>query len=111
MSLADRLDALAGGAYIPALEVRVWLKPFDLGVSQRLEIDLETDPDTGEFIASVTLERLSGTLESWLRLNRPFVALLRRRFLHWRAVDDAQKDELFNEARDALTASLRSHEL
>ncbi len=106
LKIADRLDALADGAYIPALEVRVWLKPFDLGVSQRLEIDLETDLDTGEFIASVTLERLSGTLESWLRLNRPFVALLRRRFLHWRAVDDAQKDELFNEARASLTASV-----
>ena len=102
LKVADRLDDLADGAYIPALEVRVWLKPFDLGVSQRLEIELGTDPDTREYIAKIVLSRLSGTRDAWLRLNRPFVTLLRRQFLHWRAVGDEQKDELFAEAETLL---------
>ena len=102
LKLADRLDDLADGAYIPALDVRVWLKPFDLGVSQRLEIELATDPETREYIARMVLTRLTGTRDAWLRLNGPFVTAIRRRFLHWRAVSPDQKAELFAAARDAL---------
>ena len=102
IGIADRTDPLAGGAPIPALEVRVWLKPFDLGVSQSLEIALATDPETREFIASVAIRRITGTRDAWLRLNRPFVALLRRRFLHWRAVGPEEKTELFAAARTSL---------
>ena len=105
LMIADRLDDLADGAYIPSLEVQVWLKPFDLGVSQRIEIDLATDPDTREYIATMTITRLSGTLDAWLRLNKPFVASVRRQFLHWRAVDEAQKAVLFDKARALLEAA------
>ena len=102
LKIADRLDDLADGAYIPALDVRVWLKPFDLGVSQRLEIELATDPETREYIARMVLTRLTGTRDAWLRLNGPFVTAIRRRFLHWRAVSPDQKAELFAEAKGGL---------
>ena len=102
LKIADRLDDLADGAYIPALEVQVWLKPFDLGVSQRIEIELGTDPDTHEYIAEMTITRLTGTLDAWIRLNKPFVAAVRRQFLHWRAVDEEQKATLFETARMLL---------
>ena len=48
------------------------------------------------------LTRISGTRESWMRLNKPFVAAVRRQFLHWRAVDDEQKAALFAEAQTLL---------
>ena len=54
---------------------------FDLGVSQLLEIELATDPETGEYIAKMIITRLTGTLDAWLRLNGTFVAAIRRRFL------------------------------
>lgn len=108
---ADRpvLRAEAGGGLdadgcVPACEVTVWLKPFDLGVSQRLRILMPTDPETREYVARVTLNRLSGTRESWLRLNAPFVALVRRHFLFWRAVSPAERATLFAEARGLLEA-------
>ncbi len=106
LAVSDRLDDLAGGAYIPELVVQVWLKPFDLGVSQRIEIELATDPETREFIATMTISRLSGTLEAWMRLNRPFVADVRRKFLHWRTVDEGQKVQLFSSARAMLEHSV-----
>lgn len=99
IKIAGRLDDLAGGAYIPAIEVKVWLKPFDLGVSQLLEIELATDPETREFIARLTLTRLTGTLDAWRRLNGPFVTAIRRRFLHWRAVTPEMKAELYAAAK------------
>lgn len=102
LAVADRTDPLADGACIPALEVRVWLKPFDLGVSQHLEIALATDPDTRDYIARLTITRLTGTRDAWLRLNKPFIYAIRRRFLYWRAVSPAQKDVFFSAARDAL---------
>ena len=108
LKIANRLDDLADNAYIPALEVRVWLKPFDLGVSQRIEIELGTDPDTKEYIARMILTRISGTREAWMRLNKPFVAAVRRQFLHWRAVDDDQKATLFAAAQ-TLLRRLDSH--
>jgi hypothetical protein len=108
LKLSDHTDPLADGAYIPELSVRVWLKPFDLGVSQQLEIELATDPDTHEYIAKMILTRLTGTLDAWLRLNGPFVAAIRRRFLHWRAISPEQKDELFADAKTELARNYRA---
>ncbi len=102
MRLADDLDELAGNAYIPEMAVTIWLKPFDLGVSQRLTIRITTDPETREYIPIIVFERLSGTRDKWTHLNERFVKLLRRHFLHWRAVGDEDKEEMFAEARGQL---------
>lgn len=87
---------------VPELRTTIWPKPFDLGVSQQLSVALPTDPDTREFIVRITLTRLSGTRESWMLLNHVFVALLRRQFLHWRAVSPADRHELFEEAKQRI---------
>lgn len=87
---------------VPHIETTVWLKPFDLGVSQRLDIALPTDPETGEFIARITIERLSGTVSAWNRAVMPFLTALRKQFLNWRAVSDAERTEMFEEARMLL---------
>ena len=61
------------------------------------------DPETGQYKARILLERQSGTRESWMRLNQGFVSLIRRHFLHWRAVTDAEREEMFTEAKTLLT--------
>ncbi|MHB9024599.1 MAG: FtsX-like permease family protein [Armatimonadota bacterium] len=88
------------GGLVPCIEATIWLKPFDLGVSQRLEISLPTDPETDEYIAHVTIERLSGTTAAWSRTVMPFLTALRKQFLNWRAVTDTERHEMFNEAKD-----------
>ena len=65
-----------------------------------MEISLPTDDETSEFIANVTLVRLSGTREAWMHLNKGFVQLIRRQFLRWRAVSDDQREEMFREGKD-----------
>ncbi len=87
---------------VPALTATIWLKPFDLAVSQQLTISIPKDPETGLFKAHVILRRMSGSRESWLRLNHGFVALVRRHFLHWRAITQEEADELFDEGRRRL---------
>jgi hypothetical protein len=96
--------ATSSDSLLPELGVTLWLKPFDLAVSERCVIALPFDADLGEFKARLTLTRSSGTREAWLRLNAAFVADLRRHFLHWRAVGEAEEAALFAEARAKLEA-------
>ena len=89
-------------AYQPRLTSTIWLKPFDLAVSQELVIETPPDAETEGYRARITLRRRSGTREAWMRLNRSFVSLLRRRFLHWRAVGPNERKEMFEEAKTHL---------
>ena len=100
--VSGELDLFEENAYIPQISATIWLKPFDLGVSQEMVIDLPMDEETGEYKARITLTRLSGTKESWLRLNHGFVSLIRQHFLHWRAVGPQERAEMFEEARQLL---------
>jgi len=91
---------------VPALEATVWLKPFDLGVSQTLRLSLPVDANTSEPVAQLELIRLSGTSKAWVSLNKPFLLGLRRKFLHWRAVSHEQRSGMFEQARDRFRAVL-----
>ncbi len=88
-----------GDALIPILMTQIWLKPFDLGVSQMMTLQMPPDEATREFKARLELRRLSGTRDAWLRLNHAFVAEIRGQVLHWRAVAEPDRRQLFDEAR------------
>jgi len=106
MGISEQPDPLAEGAPIPQLEVPVWLKPFDLGVSLLFRMSVAVDPQTHEYVPTITLERLSGARENWIRLSRRFIALIRQRLLYWRAVGDEQRREMFEEARAQMYEDL-----
>ena len=89
----------AGTEAVPTLTVTVWLKPYDLGVSQQLEISLPTDPETGEYIARIAITRLSGHVTTWERRVKPFLGTLRKQFLNWRVTTEADRTKLFAEAK------------
>jgi hypothetical protein len=91
----------------PRIHATIWLKPYDLGVSQELVIALPHDRETEEFIARMEIIRLSGTKESWVRLNRSLMEQVRRQFLHWRAVTPAQKAQFHGEAMTLFAAAAR----
>jgi len=90
---------------LPVVSSTVWLKPYDLGVSQRMEISLPVDEETGEYIAHINLTRISGNQESWGRTVKPFLGVVRKQFLNWRATTDAERGEMFAEAREILRES------
>ncbi|MEI6084618.1 MAG: FtsX-like permease family protein [Verrucomicrobiota bacterium] len=92
---------------VPAIRSTVWLKPYDLGVSQQMEISLPTDPETGEFIARVRLQRLSGNVAAWQRTLKPFLGVVRKQFLNWRVTTTGQREELFVEAKQMLQEANR----
>ena len=84
------------------LSLRCWIAPFDLGISQRVWLDAI---DTGEhniFMIRVMIDRLSGDVDSWRRMNRGFLNLLRKRFLIWRAVPEDLKEQLRGQGVEAV---------
>jgi hypothetical protein len=87
---------------MPGVSSQIWLKPYDLGVSQRLDISLPTDPETSEYIAHIELTLLSGHAKAWERTVRPFLGTLRKQFLNWRATTDDQRAEMFAEAKKLI---------
>lgn len=68
------------------LSARIWLAPFDLGVSQDVSLDFLPTGSFGVYEVQIALRLVSGELSSWVRLNKRFLTLLRKRFLLWRVV-------------------------
>ncbi len=96
------VEILRGEEIVPAVASTVWLKPYDLGVSQRMEISLPRDPETGEYIARVKLVRLSGRVASWQRTLKPFLVTVRKQFLNWRVTTEADRRQMYAEAKSRL---------
>jgi hypothetical protein len=82
-----------GGAY--DIRTRLWLAPFDLGVSQDLVLTAQPAGAGGHrvYAIALTVRRLSGEPASWRRTNQRFVNLLRRQFLIFRTLAPVVKDD------------------
>ena len=70
---------------------KAWLAPFDLGVSQMINLEtVPTDfPDVYEL--KLQLTRVSGDVSNWKRVNRRFLNTLRKQFLIWRTLSGAER--------------------
>ena len=104
-SAQEHEERRGGDDIVPYVEVTVWCKPFDLGVSQLIRIELVTDPATGEYVSHMKMRRLTGTHDAWQRLNTPLVRKIREHFLHWRAATDDMKEDFHTQAKALLEAS------
>ncbi len=85
-----------------AVRLRMWLAPYDLGVSQ--DFDLQTVP-TGEgeiYEIHLMLRRQAGDISSWKKTNWLFLNALRKQFLIWRTVPVAAKREYETRGRAVL---------
>jgi hypothetical protein len=107
-AILEREPGPAAAGPVPALVSTVWLKPYDLGVSQRIRIALPTDPQTGEYVARIRLERVSGHVAAWQRTLRPFLGVVRKQFLSWRVTTAADRGEMYAEAKTLLLKADRA---
>jgi len=95
-----------GDDAMPVVTTTTWLKPYDLGVSQRVEVAVRHIAETGDNVATVTMTRLSGDTENWERCCYAFIGQLRKRFLTWRGIPPAEREHLFERGRQVLEAGL-----
>ncbi len=74
------------------LKLTTWLAPFDLGVSQEVEMISKPLPDDSDVYAVyLNLRHIGGDEASWRRIMRYFMMEIRKQFLIWRTFKpDAQ---------------------
>jgi hypothetical protein len=73
------------------LSMRVWLAPFDMGVSQDTDIILMPSEEEELFELQIRLVRESGEIAAWKRTNRGFISDLRKQLLLWRTIKPADQ--------------------
>jgi len=67
---------------------RVWLAPFDFGITQTVEILFCPAEEGSEFLEiRIRLTRKTGEVNAWGRINKTFVNDLRKQLLIWRSMD------------------------
>ncbi|MBT3287893.1 MAG: ABC transporter permease [Victivallales bacterium] len=93
-----------GDEVASTLRSTTWLRPYDLGVSQEMAIQLSEDRKTGQTMAHLTLTHLSGGASAWIRTNYLFLKVLRKHFLDWRVVPEIEKLQFLQKARELLGA-------
>ncbi|MGD8237692.1 MAG: M28 family peptidase [Armatimonadota bacterium] len=74
-----------------AVKLRMWLAPYDLGVSQSFELDVTPTGEQEVSDISLRLTREAGDISSWVKTNSLFLSALRKQFLIWRTVPPSQK--------------------
>jgi len=85
-----------------AIEMMVWLAPYDLGVSQRISlttVPAEEKEEKDLYRIFLNVYRESGEIASWKRVNRRFLNLLRKQFLLWRTFNVAVRNEFHERGR------------
>ncbi len=89
------LDSEYGQGYV--IRMNVWLAPFDMGISQNVELRALPTEDEGIARIQVFIHRMSGEMSSWQRLNKGFLTEIRKQFLIWRTVPESVKIEYAEE--------------
>ena len=90
-------DIRTGVATMPTgpgyqLTGKVWLAPFDLGVSQSIALDTAPTDLQDVYEVHLNLTRLSGDVSNWKRVNRRFLNVLRKQFLIWRTLTAGERE-------------------
>ena len=87
----SRQDFAKGSGF--CLSSMVWLAPYDLGVSERMNVQTVPTDDPEIFTIEADIIRQSGDDASWMRVTRNFINIIRKQYLLWRTFPAAQKDE------------------
>jgi len=102
--LAEEVNfSVLGGPAEPRFRIalQAWLAPYDLGIAQRVTMEaIAGEHDI--FRIAMRIQRLSGEVASWKRINRRFLDVLRKRFLVWRTIPLTERQRYSTEAAARL---------
>ena len=80
------VDEREDGERIYSVQLLVWLAPFDMGVSQYLQFTVEPTEIDNIYGIELYIERISGPVAFWQRLNLGFMLMMRQQFLIWQTL-------------------------
>jgi len=99
-SLSSRQLQSGKNKYV--IDTTIWLAPFDLGVSQNLNVEMEPMGQYEFYTINLVMKRMSGESTDWKRLNRRFLDGIRKQFLIWRTVSGDVKKEYEDKGKKLL---------
>jgi len=79
------------GGGVLRLRAHVWMAPYDLGVSQSVGIEVAPPDEAGIRAVHLELLRESGEPRSWRKTSFILLDGLRKQFLRWRTVPEAER--------------------
>ncbi len=74
------------------VRAKIWLAPFDLGISQRFTMLTRPTDMPAIYAVHISLVLLSGQRSAWTNVLGPYLQDLRQQFLVWRTLDDETRD-------------------
>lgn len=85
------------------IRTNVWLAPFDFGIMQQVDIQFCPARDNRNYLEiKITLQRYSGELAMWKRINKVFIHDIRKQLLIWRSIDDEGHKHYANHLREVV---------
>ena len=81
-----------GDMRIKRLELETRLAPYERGVIQTVQLIMSRRRDEKRWTMRIHIRRIAGMRETWVRLNRPFLTLLRRQMLIWRSLSPRERE-------------------
>ncbi len=85
-----------------SIKMVVYLSPFDLGVSQEVDMRAVPTGEYGIYLIQLTIKRNTGEALTWTRLNRSFLNIIRKQFLIWRTIPIDVKKQYTDEGMKKL---------
>jgi hypothetical protein len=85
-----QVDTPGGREY--AVQLLLWLAPFDMGVSQYMQFGIEPTSTPGIYGIEIFIHRISGQDTAWGRVNQRFMNRLRKEFLIWQTLKRDVRD-------------------
>ncbi len=73
------------------VQLLLWLAPFDMGVSQFMQLEFLPTLVPGVYTVEIYIERISGQDTFWQRVNKRFINGLRKEFLLWHTLPEDAK--------------------
>jgi hypothetical protein len=74
-----------------AVQLLLWLAPFDMGVSQYMQLEFLPTKVESVYTVEIYIQRISGQDTFWQRVNHRFINGLRKEFLIWHTLEEAAK--------------------
>lgn len=71
--------------------------PYPLGIKQKTEIHMIEKEN--RWYTTIIIERISGRMEDWVRVNEKLIDVIRKQFLIWRGLKPMERKEYIDRAR------------
>jgi hypothetical protein len=84
------------------VQMLLWLAPFDMGVSQYVQLGFVPSTVPGTYVVEIFIQRISGQDTFWRRVNEAFANGLRKEFLIWHTLNAEAKNDHRRQAEDSI---------